>query len=164
MQLFESSPEEDNRCLQVQQGPPPVPHKEWLSAGPARRQAVSCWGRRSLGEEEDSAGNHGWGLLIYLSLYTFIFPPPVREGMRGVLGGRREEAGQAPVGCHGLCLVLCHGRAGTSAFRVAWLWEGSGFVSLHPGGGLFVCWGGEACLGLGGLVFGGFFAAFFFIV
>lgn len=95
MQLFESSPEEDNRCLQVPQGPPPMPRKERLPAGPGPRQAFSCWGRRSLGEEEDSSGNHGWGLFIYLFLYTFIFLSRARAGRRGALGSWLEEAGQA---------------------------------------------------------------------
>lgn len=53
MQLFESSPEEDNRCLQVPQGPPPRPLKEWLPTGPGTGRAGFPMGRRSLGEEEE---------------------------------------------------------------------------------------------------------------
>lgn len=156
MQLFESSPEEDNRCLQVRQGPPPMPHKERLPASPGRRQAVSRWGRRSLREEEDSSGNHGWGLFIYLFLYRFIFLPRVREGRRA--RGARWGAGWRRLArlrlcCGDCCLVLCHGLAGTSAPDVAWLRESLGLVSSRLGGLLFVFWGGEACLGLDCWVF-----------
>lgn len=72
MQLFESSPEEDNRCPQVRQGPPPVPRSP--PALPAGEERPGTGGRR-FGES--------WPGVIYLFVSMYMI---LRPCARAVLG------------------------------------------------------------------------------
>lgn len=160
MQLFESSPEEDNRCPQVQQGPPPMPRSP--PALPAGGLAPAGVGEASE-RRKAVPGNHGWGLFIYLSLYTFIFLPR---------GAGWEQAGGGWPGsvCAGMVLalrcamglqVLLHptspgSRRAQALSPCAWV-----VFYLSSGVGRLV-WG--LGLAFSFCVFGGFLVIFFFII
>lgn len=72
MQLFESSPEEDNRCPQVRQGPPPVPRSP--PALPAGEERPGTGGRR-FGES--------WLGIIYLFVSMYMILPPCARAVLG---------------------------------------------------------------------------------
>lgn len=84
MQLFESSPEEDNRWPQVPQGPPPVPRSP--PALPAGKEKPGRGGRQ-FGES--------WLGVIYLfvSMYVIFLPCARAGGLRWGLGSLSPRAG-----------------------------------------------------------------------
>lgn len=148
MQLFESSPEEDNTCPQVQQGPPPVP----------RCPQAGCL---PLGKEKPGRGGgqfgESWLGVIYLFIYFYIRLRSLPPGHAGRAGSRLEEAARAPsvlgwslpCAVPWVCRYFCIRRRRAPGKL--------GLCLLLASGWSFVC-----LLGWGGL-FGGWVWLFFFV-